>query len=333
MMFHSQVNYLKHAACRLLEISLWKFIPSPKRNREHFTRQEVLMSQMNSNIILLKEAVGRVESRQQELELSLAESGGQKNHDWTKLGFRAFSQSNEDGLLDFVLRRVQPSNQYFIEIGVEDYTEANTRFLLGCGGWRGCIVEADRDSVDAIKSKGLYYRQDLTVIHSMVDCENIDAILKDAGVPTNAGLLSLDIDGNDIWVWQAMQIVKPLVAVIEYNWRFGPDLNVAVPYDPKFDRREADPSWLYYGSSLTALVEVSRIKGYDFVGCSSNGANAVFVRSDCRPANIGRITPSQGYRMGVHSEFRELHGRQSRKSPQEEIDYVHGLSLPLIRDL
>ena len=121
-----------------------------------------------------------------------------------------------------------------------------------------------------------------------------------AGFTGDIGLISIDVDGIDYWIWDAIDVVSPRIVVIEFNSVFGCDHPVTVPYDPAFDCTVAHSSRLYFGASLPALVALGKRKGYRFVGCESHGANAFFVRDD-----VGRKLPRRTARDGyVSSRFR-----------------------------
>jgi hypothetical protein len=109
-------------------------------------------------------------------------------------------------------------------------------------------------------------------------------------------LLSLDIDGNDLWVWRAITAIQPRVVVIEYNAAFGPGRSLSVQYDPAFDRFKYHPSGIYHGASLSAMANVGREKGYVLVGCESHGVNAFFVQRElATSADLIEMTPEQAY--------------------------------------
>jgi len=132
--------------------------------------------------------------------------------------------------------------------------------------------------------------------------ENIDTLLADQGLSGDIGLLSIDIDGVDYWVWEAITAVSPAIVVIEYNARFGAERAVSVPYDAGFVRSKAHHSMIYYGASLRALCLLGKRKGYALVGCNSAGNNAFFVRRDLLPASLPEREPAQAF---VAAGFRE----------------------------
>jgi hypothetical protein len=123
--------------------------------------------------------------------------------------------------------------------------------------------------------------------------ENVDGVLREAGAEGEVDLLSVDIDGNDLWVWEALTAVSPRVVICEYNSLFGPDRAVTIPYEPDFDRKRR---WgLYYGASLAALTEIGRQKGYRLVAVEPRGVNAYFLRDDVA-TEIPAVAPQHVFR-------------------------------------
>jgi hypothetical protein len=196
--------------------------------------------------------------------------------------FRVSSQWGQDGIIDWLVERAEiPSAaQTFIEFGVEDYRQSNTRFLLQNRNWRGLIMDGDPAIGKAIKSDGLAWRYDLTARPAFITRENINELISGAGFGGEIGLLSIDIDGNDYWVWEALHVVRPILCICEYNAVFGDIHPISTPYDQYFSRTKAHPSNLYFGASIAALRSLAAKKGYRFVGTNSAGNDAFFVRED-----------------------------------------------------
>jgi hypothetical protein len=117
----------------------------------------------------------------------------------------------------------------FVEFGVEDYTESNTRFLLVKDNWKGLVIDADADNVRSIRDSPLYWRQDLTAAQAFVTRDNVDEVLISQGFGGPVGLLSIDVDGNDYWIWEALRAADPDIVVIEYNSAFAAERAVVVP--------------------------------------------------------------------------------------------------------
>jgi len=215
--------------------------------------------------------------------------------------FGVFSQFGDDGIIQYLIHNVPIANDTFIEFGVEDYTEANTRFLLLNDNWRGLIMDASEENMARVRREDLYWRHDLTSICEFISRENINPLISGAGFSGPIGLLSIDIDGNDYWIWEAINVVDAAIVVVEYNSVFGVNRALSIPYDPAFLRSNAHCSNLYFGCSLRALCLLAEKKGYVFVGSNSNGNNAYFVKREFAGGLLVK-TPEEGY---VESRFRE----------------------------
>lgn len=288
--------------------------------RDGLQRLQSRVDDLERRLRRLQEAAGRIEGRQT-ASLGAGDLNAQE--------FRVFSQWGEDGIIQHLVRTVPVPRDTFVEIGVETYEEANTRFLLVKDGWTGVLVDASAWCIDRIRSSREYWLHDLRAIHAVVTRENVDDILREAGVEGDIGLFSLDIDGMDFWVWDALEAVTPAIVVVEYNHRFGPDASVTVPYRADFDRRTAHHSLLYYGASLRALCRLGARKGYAFVGAGSAGLNAFFVRRDLLPDGLRERSPGEGFVAGRFSEAHDERGRRVRLTPEEEARLL--ADMPLVR--
>lgn len=215
--------------------------------------------------------------------------------------FRVFSQFGDDGLIQYLLRVLEPKQRTFVEFGVETYQESNTRFLLQHDNWRGLVIDGSAENVATIKADPIFWRHELTALQSFITRENIDELISGAGFSGRVGLLSIDIDGVDWWVWECISCVDPLIVVAEYNSVFGPSRAVTVPYASDFQRTAAHFSNLYWGCSLAALCLLAKRKGYLFIGSNRAGNNAYFVREVDAKGLVG-VTPEAGY---VESRFRD----------------------------
>lgn len=192
-----------------------------------------------------------------------------------KYEYQVFSQNGEDGLLAEVFKRIGVTNRCFVEFGVGDGLENNTAYLL-MNGWTGLWIEIDQHSCHMIETglQRIIRSKRLIVKNSRVSVENVERLFAEANVPAQFDLLSIDIDGNDYWVWEAIQHFSPRVVIIEYNSALGPRFDWKVAYKP-------DLKWngsAYFGASLKALESLGSQKGYVLVGCTLSGTNAVFVK-------------------------------------------------------
>lgn len=196
--------------------------------------------------------------------------------------FKVTSQWGEDGIIDWLVERAQipPAARAFVEFGVESYAEANTRFLLENRNWRGFVMDGDASMLVAVEQAGLLSRYDLVAKQAFITRDNINQLITDAGFRGEIGLLSIDVDGNDYWIWEAIDVVRPILLICEYNAVLGDLHPVSVPYDPQFYRTAKHFSNLYFGASIGALRALGERKGYRFAGTTSAGNDAFFVRED-----------------------------------------------------
>lgn len=123
--------------------------------------------------------------------------------------FQVFSQRGEDGIIQYIISQIEVTNKIFVEFGVEDYTESNTRFLLINNNWSGLVIDGSKDNIKFIKKDFIYWKYDLTAYHSFITKENINELISKYTDCSDIGLLSIDIDGNDYWIWEAITVIKP----------------------------------------------------------------------------------------------------------------------------
>jgi len=265
----------------------------------------------------LQAALGRIESRQvrQAADLGAAE-------------FQVFSQWGEDGVIQWLLWRLGGVEKVFVEFGVESYAEANTRFLLVNDNWTGLVIDSSEAHLARLRQDPVFWRHDLRAQCAVVTSENIDGLLTRNGIAGEIGLLSIDIDGNDYWVWNAITAIAPAIVVVEYNARFGPQRAVTIPYDPGFVRSTAHYSCIYYGASLAALTRLGNRKGYALVGCNRAGNNAFFVRRDRLTPGLAEKTAAEAYVPAKFRESRARDGGLAFLAPHDELRILE--SLPLV---
>jgi hypothetical protein len=183
---------------------------------------------------------------------------------------RVFSQNGEDGILEYIFSAIPPTCRVCVEIGVGNGLENNTRKLTEIDGWSGYwfSMEAVAQTPPTVK-----------FVQSKVTVENVEPLLKESGVPERFDLLSVDIDGNDYWVWKAIERWRPQVVVVEYNGLLVPPLSQTIVYEPDFQWNGSR----YFGASLCALSKLAIRKGYSLAYCDSRGVNAFFVERQHGP--------------------------------------------------
>ena len=238
--------------------------------------------------------------------------------------FGVFSQWGEDGIIQFLIEKIKIKNKIFVEFGVENYQESNTRFLLQNDNWSGLVIDGSEDNINFIKSGDLYWRHSLTAISDFITKENINKIITDNGISGDIGILSVDIDGNDYWVLKNIECVNPVILIVEYNSLFGNNLSITVPYDESFDRMKKHFSGLYWGASISALTKLAKEKGYNLVGSNSAGVNLFFVKDEFI-GDLKVLMPQDAY---IESKF-----RQSRDDSGNLTYLDNKTGLELIKDM
>jgi hypothetical protein len=219
--------------------------------------------------------------------------------------FKAYSQFGEDGAIQWLIVRVAIENRNFVEFGVEDYSESNTRFLLEHDNWSGLIIDAGTAHTGFIERTGLAWHSSIESRSAFITTGNVNELL--ANQPVDTGLLSVDIDGVDYWVLSAITAIRPRIVICEYNSLFGPTAAVSVPYASDFDRREAHPSTLYFGASISALGYWARQHGYRLVGSTTQGVNAFLVRDDVA-GDLPHLTGPEAWVESIVRQARDEHG-------------------------
>lgn len=193
-------------------------------------------------------------------------------------GYKIYSQTDEDGIIQEIFNRIGTKSKIFFEFGVGAGTENNTRALLQLFNWSGAWIECNEKKLKGIQAnfKGFIKAGRLTTSSDFIYKENINDIAKKLGLPENIDLLSIDIDGNDYHIWDSIDYVKPRVVVIEYSAKFGPDAKIVQPYSPDYQY----DAKTHIGASWKALVDLATQKGYRAVGTGISGLNAYFVKED-----------------------------------------------------
>ena len=242
--------------------------------------------------------------------------------------FQVFSQWGDDGIIQYLINNIDIPNKTFVEFGVENYKESNTRFLLINDNWSGLVIDGSKNNIDFITKDLVSWAHELHAVHSFITKENINSLLSEflsKGYEKEIGILSVDIDGNDYWVWDKINVVNPIIVISEYNSIWGSDNSWTIEYNPSFVRGNSNSSsHIYYGASLLSLCDLAEAKGYYFIGCNSNGNNAYFIRKD----KIGKFKPLDPHEGYVVSKFRELvNDDGTRVSGKDRFKSLIGMSV------
>ncbi len=197
---------------------------------------------------------------------------------WQDIEFRSFSQNGEDGVLLYLLTKTGMATRRSVEVGCGSGVECNTANLVINHGFRGLLLDARARQLDLGRRFYGMCRDTRShqprMVTGWVDRGNVDGLISGNGFRGEIDVLSIDVDGVDYWIWEAITCVEPRIVVIEYNARFAAEQSVTVRYEPNFV--QIGPT--VGGASLGALVKLAERKGYRLVGCNQHRINAFFVR-------------------------------------------------------
>ena len=196
-------------------------------------------------------------------------------------GFRIFSQFEEDGMLLYIFAALGVQHQCFVDIGAADGINSNCANLAVNFGWHGLFIEGDSRKID--RGRQFYAKHPDTFLYppkfvqAFVQRENINELIRTAGYSGSVDLLSIDIDGNDYWVWEVLDVIDPRVVIIELQSKLGLRSLVS-PYDKDYRVSEKEAPH-FHGASPAAMTKLAAKKGYRLVGANGYGNNAIYVRN------------------------------------------------------
>ena len=214
--------------------------------------------------------------------------------------FRTQSQNGEDGILLYLFGLLGAETKLAVEICAGTGIECNSGNLVVNHGWHALLVDGDEAQLAAGTAYYATHRRTCvsppTLAQRWITTESVNAVVRDNGFSGPVDLLSIDLDGNDYWVWRALTECQPRVVVVEFNAPIGPGLRVSMAYDPTFVLDHAAGGPYRCGASLAAFAALAEAKGYRLVGAESHGFNAFFVRSDLAVALLPTVTPTDVFR-------------------------------------
>jgi hypothetical protein len=184
-------------------------------------------------------------------------------------------------MLLFLFAILGTKTKTFVDVGSGDGVNSNCANLAINFSWHGLFIDGDKESIE--KGKAFYSKNRDTwaypprFVHSMVKRENINAVVRNAGFEGPVDLLSIDIDGNDYWIWDALECIQPRVVTIETHVEFGYH-NIVVPYDKDYVYPGIHPD--YHGASPVAMAKLANRLGYRLVGANRMGFNTIYVKRE-----------------------------------------------------
>ena len=237
----------------------------------------------------------------------------------SETGYRVFSQFEEDGKLLFIFSIIGMENNVFVEIGSDDGVNSNSANLYFNFGWRGLFIDGNAKSINRGKKffnkypHPWFYKPKFTC--AKVTRENINALIEESGYTGEIGLLSIDIDGNDYWIWDAIKVIDPKVVIIETHNEFGLN-NIVVPYDSDYAYPGKHP--VYHGASPVAMNKLANKKGYRLVGANELGFNFIFVKNGSGDIQLPEVTVESVLKHpSIEEDYKKF-------EPIKDWDYIEG---------
>lgn len=220
-----------------------------------------------------------------------------------QVGWRAFSQFDEDGILLYIFSIIGNTNYQAVEIGADcgsDYfgfPESNISNLIVNHSWQGLIIDASSKNITKLSRffrncRNTTYKPPI-LKQALVDRKIINQIIKDAGFRGEIDLFSLDVDSNDFWLFQALEVIQPRVLVLEFNHFWQGKDSVTIPYQEdlaSFTKFRAKNT-AYFGATLPAMIKLAKEKGYRLVAINSFGHNAFFVKNNLGKKYLPTLQP------------------------------------------
>ena len=209
------------------------------------------------------------------------------------VGFRQHSQFEEDGMLLYIFSVIGASNKRAIELCAGSGETCMAANLIINHGWEALLFDGDKDNVN--RGIEFFSKHKQTSLHppilkrAWLTTENIDQLIKENGFQGEVDLLSLDIDGNDYHIMEAITVVKPKVIICETQNIVPSHLALTIPYKPDFNRYDG-PSRDFFGVSLLGMTKLLGKKGYRLIGASRHGFNAIFILKEIGEAYFPEVT-------------------------------------------
>jgi hypothetical protein len=222
------------------------------------------------------------------------------------VGFRTFSQFEEDGILLYIFSLIPPINKQCVELCAGNGRENMTSNLIVNHGWWGHLFDGNPHSVEAGKmffanNKDTFFAPP-RFTHAWITAENVNDLIATSGAKGPIDLLSLDMDGVDYWIWRAIDVVQPRVVVCETANSIPATHALTVPYAADFSAASED----FRSASLAAMCKLGREKGYRLVGTHRFGFNAFFIQNGLAEDFFPEVTPASCLQDPVSQELQRV---------------------------
>ena len=241
--------------------------------------------------------------------------------------FKIFSQFGDDGIIQWLINNIEIDNEFFVEFGVENYKEANTKFLMFNNNWSGFVMDGSNNNINNLKKQDYFWKYNLIAKDVFITKDNINNLLLEQNINPNIGLLHIDLNGNDYYIFDEIDCINPNILILEYNSLFGIDREISVPYREDFNRTKAHYSNLFFGASLKSLHSLAYKKGFIFIGCNQAGNNAYFIRKDKINSKIKEVSLEDGYVISKFRESRDINGSLNFLDKLQAYEEIKGLDV------
>lgn len=290
---------------------LGRFAKAPRRVKQLFRKAGEPFDGLQNEVVAQKQLMLAYQQLPSEVRLP-----------FRQVGFSLYSQHDEDGILLYIFSRIGSHSFKAVEMCAGTGYECNVANLLINHRWTGLLV--DGNPANIAKARDFYMRRPETthwpptILEAWITRDNVNDILINAGFVGDIDLLSLDVDGVDYWLWEAMTAVSPRVVVLEYNHLHGPISSVTVPYRADFVAEFTQYGSDYAGASLAAFIGLGRRKGYRYVGSNTIGTNAFFIREDVSAAVLPEASPEDAFthpraRFGMEVRYPKIKDKEWQK--------------------
>jgi hypothetical protein len=194
--------------------------------------------------------------------------------------FKVFSQDYEDGIIQYLIKSLNLKNIKFVEIGTQDYSESNTRYIFETMRCEGLIIDPTPNLKKKINTILRTWKNTLQIHNDFINSNNVVEIIKKNSFEKNLDIFSLDIDGIDYWILEKLPKKIAKIFIIEYNPYFGSEKEICAPNIEYFDRFKYHPTGFCWGASLKAIIKLMKQKGYTFIGTNNLNVNSFFVQDE-----------------------------------------------------
>ena len=246
------------------------------------------------------------------------------------INYKVFSQHGEDGIIQYLIKKLNLKEIKFVEIGTEDYSESNTRYIYQTMNCEGLIIDPYKNLKNQIQKHISLSSNKLKIHNDYADKENILEILKLNNFENNLDLFSIDVDGIDYWIIKELPKKISKIFIAEYNPFFGPNAEVTVPYIKNFNRTNYHYSNLCYGVSLKALVNLMKEKQYTFIGSNNKNTNAFFISNDYIEKIPIKISNLENLEIFTNCKIREAKDKNGKFDFRENDEILNTQVLNLV---